>query len=443
MKLMPKSLLARTAWVLGIGFIFMIIEPIIASMVLLNAETKISNYFELITRVKVVTKIISNTKPQDRPWLVSMLGDRLLEISWTTDKPNLQDAKFDWATSQMNAHLSKFFRDVPIQTLITGHPKTQEKQDNDKHRFILFMQIEDSSWLRFRGESPHHQQSLYANAIAILLIFLVSIYLIALLISRQIIKPLREFSAAAIKFSVDINASPLAECGPTEIVQTARAFNTMQQRISHFVSERMQIIAAISHDLRTPLTRLRLRFDGMDKLSDYDKIMSDIDDMQTMLDSTLAFAKDDSKKEVRSRVDLTSLIQTLCDDSSDAGGDIQCELQIAVEYTCGPVALKRALTNIIENALRYGNCAHIQLAADTQQITITISDQGPGIPENEQHKVFMPFYRIEKSRNKKTGGTGLGLTVAKTVISAHGGEITLNNTEGSGLKVSISLPVNL
>jgi len=439
MQLIPKSMLARTAWVLGIGFILMIADGIFVTVMLMNSNEKSSTYYELITRVKIITQLTSNTTISHRTALLNNLNDPLLDVNWNEHKPDLSDIHFDWATSKMNFHLMQFLKDLPIQQLLVGHPNPEVS--NASELFILTLQLNDNSWLQFRGHAPHKHRAFFANIMGIFIVFIVSIFFIALLISRQIIKPLRSFSNAAISFSVDINATPLAETGPIEIIHTARAFNTMQQRISHFVKERMQIIAAISHDLRTPLTRLRLRFDAMDDLPEYDKIITDINDMQTMLDSTLAFAKDDSIQEESTKINLSSLLQTICDDAIDTGGSIKCDLQLGIEINCGPVALKRAINNIVDNALRYGGNALVTLHSDMQQVSIVVKDQGPGIPEQEQAKVLMPFYRIEKSRNKHTGGTGLGLTVAKTIISAHGGEITLDNMKERGLQVIITLPL--
>lgn len=444
MKIIPKSMLARTAWVLGIGFILMIADGIFVVKMLLNSESKSSTYYEFITRVKIITQLTSTTERSQRSTLLNSLNEPQLEILWAETEPDQADLVYDWATKKMNKHLMHFMHNQPVKQIMLGHPKPPPSnsfdQQVDKEKFVLSMQLTDNSWLQFKGRIPNKHRTFVTNVIAIFIVFIVSIFLIALLISRQIIKPLRGFSNAAITFSVDINSVPLAETGPTEIIQTARAFNIMQKRISNFVNERMQIIAAISHDLRTPLTRLRLRFESIETLPDHDKIMSDIKDMQTMLDSTLAFAKDDSKQETRKKVNLTSLLQTICDDNADTGGVINCSLQPGIEYKCGPVALKRAINNIIENAQRYGEYARIELNADTDSITIKISDKGPGIPEEEQQKVLNPFYRIEKSRNKDTGGSGLGLTVAKTIISAHGGEIILKNAADVGLMVIITLP---
>jgi len=439
MQLIPKSMLARTIWVLGIGFILMIADGIFVTVMLMHSNSNSSTYYELITRVKVITRLTSNTNALHRTALLNNLNDPLLDVSWNASKPDISKIHFDWATSKMNFHLMQFLKKLPIQHLVVGHPNSDTS--NSSEHFILTIQLDDNSWLQFRGQAPHKHRAFFANIIGIFIVFIVSIFFIALLISRQIIKPLRSFSNAAISFSVDINAMPLAESGPIEIIHTARAFNTMQQRISHFVKERMQIIAAISHDLRTPLTRLRLRFDAMNNLPEYEKIIMDINDMQTMLDATLAFAKDDSKQEERTKINLTSLLQTICDDAIDAGGKIECDLQLGIEINCGPVALKRAVNNIVDNSLRYGGSALVTLRREMQQVIISVRDQGTGIPEDEQQKVLMPFYRIEKSRNKHTGGTGLGLTVAKTIISAHGGEISLENMEEGGLQVVITLPL--
>jgi signal transduction histidine kinase len=215
----------------------------------------------------------------------------------------------------------------------------------------------------------------------------------------------------------------------------------MQERIRRFVNERMQIIAAISHDLRTPLTRLRLRFESMEDQEQVKKALNDVNEMQVMLDSTLAFARDDASKEKKTRVDITSLVQSICDDAMDTGASINCALQAQLAFECKPVAIRRMITNIVDNAIKYGGKTDISLNQADQSIELRISDRGPGIAIEEREKVFSPFYRIEKSRNRETGGTGLGLTVARTIARAHGGDIRLDQSDNEGLVVIITLPL--
>jgi signal transduction histidine kinase len=215
----------------------------------------------------------------------------------------------------------------------------------------------------------------------------------------------------------------------------------MQQRIRLFVQERMQMIAAISHDLKTPLTRLQLRTDFIEDETQRQKALDDLKEMQVILDSTLSFAKEQSNNEARTQVDFAVLVQSLCDDYTDTGHAVHYHGPEHLTYHCAPVSIRRALSNIINNAIQYGSQAKVELRQDAKQITIGVTDNGQGIPENQREQVFSPFYRMEKSRNRGTGGTGLGLAVARTVVRQHGGDIELNDAQSGGLLVTITLPL--
>jgi len=278
------------------------------------------------------------------------------------------------------------------------------------------------------------------NWVIVITIELSGLIVIAYIISRQLIKPLKQLSDMAQRFSVDMHTAPLEIKGPIEVRNTTQSFNLMQQRIQRFVDERMQLIAAISHDLRTPLTRLRLRLDDLPDKQQQQKAFNDINEMQAMIDSTLAFIRDDSSKEQVTKIDLASLICTICNDSSDTFGPANYIGPNKCICSCKPIAIKRALSNLIENAIKYGEQAKVTLKCCDRKIKITIEDSGPGIPEKEFEQVFLPFYRIENSRNLETGGVGLGLSVSRTIIQSSGGEITLKNISEGGLLITVDLP---
>jgi signal transduction histidine kinase len=200
------------------------------------------------------------------------------------------------------------------------------------------------------------------------------------------------------------------------------------------------MIAAISHDLGTPITRLRLRAEFIEDQEQKQKTLADLEEMNRMISSTLTFARDDSVQEPRTLVDLAALIRSVCGDLSDAGLMVECEQHEPLSYSCRPTALRRALTNLIENAAKYGERARISIIDGGQDVTVQIDDLGPGIPEDQLENVFRPFHRLEGSRSRQTGGTGLGLTVARTIVRAHGGEIVLQNRSGRGLRVQVTLP---
>ncbi|KPJ92173.1 MAG: histidine kinase [Gammaproteobacteria bacterium SG8_11] len=273
-----------------------------------------------------------------------------------------------------------------------------------------------------------------------LVVFGGGITLLAVLTTRRIIKPLQTFAEAAQRFGINVDAPPLDESGPSEIQRAAQAFNQMQERIRLFVQERMQMIAAISHDLKTPLTRLQLRTDFIEDETQRQKALDDLKEMQVILDSTLSFAKEHSNNEARTQVDLAVLVQSLCDDYADAGHTVNYQGDDHLTYHCAPVSIRRALSNIINNAVQYGERADVELKQYAHRITINVADTGPGIPQDKREQVFSPFYRLEKSRNRETGGTGLGLAVARTIVRQHGGDIELTDRENGGLIVTITLP---
>jgi signal transduction histidine kinase len=274
---------------------------------------------------------------------------------------------------------------------------------------------------------------------------------------RRATGPLKTFAAAARDLGADANAPPLAEGGPREVREAARAFNGMRERIRRFVEDRTRMVAAISHDLRTPITRLRLRAELMEEGEPRAKMLADLGEMERMVSATLAFARDDATPAARAPFDLAELLRGLVADGRARAGESPRAYQDAPlpgrglksEYA-GPsarmitgdaLALKRAFANLLDNAWRYGGAARVTLSEADGQVAIAVDDDGPGIPEGEQDNVFRPFYRLEGSRSRETGGAGLGLALARSTILAHGGTIDLANRPDGGLRVRVSLPL--
>ena len=200
------------------------------------------------------------------------------------------------------------------------------------------------------------------------------------------------------------------------------------------------MIAAIAHDLGTPITRLRLRAEYVEDEEQHKKMLADLHEMEEMIAATLAFARDDGASEPREIFDLNSLLQSICDDISDSGYTVEFLPGGRLPYAFRLVALRRAFTNLLNNAVTYGEKAHLSVEDRSDAIVVRIDDDGPGIPEELHEEVFKPFRRLETSRSRETGGTGLGLTVARTIIRAHGGDIVLSNRTEGGLRVEVTLP---
>ena len=266
------------------------------------------------------------------------------------------------------------------------------------------------------------------------------IVLCSLWFARSAARNLSQFSAAADAVGRSVEAPLLPESGPREVRLAAKAFNRMQERLRRFVNDRTQMLAAISHDLRTPLTRLRLRAEFVDDDTQRAKMLGDIAEMEAMISATLAFARDDAVREPRAPQDLDQLLDQLASDLCDGGYPVVYEPTEPVVVTCSAGGIRRALANLAENAVKYGGVARLSLERDGDVVTILIDDDGPGIAPELAEQVFQPFFRIEGSRNRDTGGVGLGLSVARTIIRGHGGDITLGDRPEGGLRVTVTLP---
>ncbi len=264
---------------------------------------------------------------------------------------------------------------------------------------------------------------------------------------RRLLVPVRTLAQAAERLGRDVASAPsLPETGPSELVTAAIAFNTMAARIRRFVEDRTFLLTAIGHDLRTPITRLKLRAEYMEDEEQRLKMLADLDEMEAMVSATLAFGRDVATSEAVTRLDLPILLRTILDEAADGDPEHQDTLAYTgpehLPIRARPLGLKRALTNLVGNALKYGDAARVRLSQPQRQLVqIDIEDNGPGIASEQQETVFEPFRRLETSRNRETGGSGLGLSIARNIIRAHGGDILLINRPGGGLRATISLPI--
>ena len=224
--------------------------------------------------------------------------------------------------------------------------------------------------------------------------------------SSRMTRPLRRFADAAERIGMDVRSPPLDEAGSRELRNAARAFNRMQERLRHLVDDRTMMLTAISHDLRTVLTRLRLRSEFIADEEQRGKAIADLDDMQSMLDATLIFARDDVEDEARVAIDLAALVRSLCDDLADVGEQVVCGGPDRVLVTCAPRAIRRAIGNVLTNALRYGREADVGISTGEQGVTVAVADRGPGIPPHRRKDAFRPFHRLDAARGRDGVGPG-------------------------------------
>ena len=278
------------------------------------------------------------------------------------------------------------------------------------------------------------------RAVISLLLLAGILALIVAWLLRRVTRPLAQLAQQAEQFGCGQDIPPLAETGPQEVQETLAAFNRMQTRLNRFVQDRTQMLAAISHDLRTPLTSLRLRSEFLPDGEDKQRLQQTLETMEEMLKATLAFARDDQAAEASRSIDLVSLLQSLCDDYQDAGQPVSCLAAGQLAYICRPALLRRVLQNLIDNALTYAGSAEVSMTREEDGLQIRVRDHGPGIPEADLEQVFQPFVRLDSSRNTDRGSVGLGLAIARTLIHRHGGELSLHNHPQGGLEATIQLP---
>lgn len=257
---------------------------------------------------------------------------------------------------------------------------------------------------------------------------------------RLATRPLSRLAEAARALGEDPERAPLNTSGPAEVAQAAQAFNQMQQRIREHVSERTRILAAISHDLQTPITRLRLRAELVDDDGLRTRIQSDLDGMQALIKEGLAYARSLDDRAPVQPIALDRLLEALCDDGRDMGWAVQLHGGAPAPVHGQVTGLRRALWNLIENGVKFGGTVDIELSQDDAATRVRIRDHGPGLPEAELEKVFEPFYRTESSRNRDTGGTGLGLSIARNLLRHQRAELRLRNHPEGGLEALVTLP---
>ena len=322
-----------------------------------------------------------------------------------------------------------------------------------RRRTIAFLLPDERRWVTIHYIQP--RPSLFRSP-TFPIAFLIKTFTGGLLILwgvRRLIAPVSTLAAAAEELGRNVNAPPMPEDGPREVARAAHAFNTMAHRIRRYLMDRTLMLTAIGHDLRTPITRLKLRAEFVEDDEMRAKMLSDLDELESMVAATLAFGRDAAQREPMGQINLTALLQTIADEAAETCPDMADRIAFVsempdVHVRARPMALKRALSNLVTNAIKYGGGVQIVLLpprpgegedADESRVTILIEDDGPGLPTEDLERMFDPFVRAEQSRNRETGGTGLGLSISRNIIWGLGGDIRLGNRQPHGLRVTVTL----
>ncbi len=306
--------------------------------------------------------------------------------------------------------------------------------------FLAGVRRSDGTWRSVNRVVEGFPNALHRRAMLLFALGAATLMPLAWLFARALSAPIRRFSEAAQRLGMDPSAPALAREGPREMLVAVDSFNTMQARLNRLIRERTNMVGAIAHDLRTPLTRLAFRLDDLPSPL-REKVDRDIQEMKTMISAALDFIRDRSVTTQLERLDFRLLVESVVDNQSDLGHDVTLQAGEPLTLTGNPLALRRMIANLVENALKYGERARLRLRVVDNRCVLEIDDDGPGIPESLQEQVFEPFFRLESSRNRDTGGIGLGLSTVRAIVLEHGGDITLGNRKGGGLRVSVVLPV--
>ena len=438
----PRSLANRTAVVLILGLLLVQVLGLLIHTFNQIDLVRLARMQELALRISSLYRSVALSPAAERQTALREI-DPLSRLTATLDEtPAPSDLPPAMASIQRDLRLSLQFSPIPPSArwkalLIRG--------SFGDRRLLISMQLPTGEWLNIPAAIPPFVPFLTAPFLVPFILMALATLGLVIWGVRQFSAPMRELAEAAERLGTDVNASPMPERGSSEVIKAARAFNTMADRIRRFVRDRTFLLTAIGHDLRTPITRLKLRAEWMDDEEQRAKMLADLDELEGMVAATLAFGRDDAASESMRAVDLAELLRTVLDEAADArtgGAELTSyEGPDHQPVRARPVAIKRALSNLVNNALNYGGSARVCLLAPKDStVTVLVEDNGPGIPPGELERVFEPFHRLEVSRNRETGGTGLGLPIARNILRAHGGDVVLSNRPSGGVKAAVTLP---
>jgi signal transduction histidine kinase len=436
-RLIPRSITAQITGVVAISALIGIVLAAATLWLVFDSPSRSDGPMARVTRMAQITQLLEaadGPAEMDQVLAVVRRADPKVErvaISDLVPSPTANHPPLpSWRALRLLASLPGIklldglrYRQGPSSQIIT--------RLNDRYALVFDGNLEGALWPFF-----------FTPTALLLMIVLVSMLLLSVYAVRWITAPLAAVANAATAFGrSQLGGSELNRRGSREIIQVTDALNEMRTRIGGLLDDRTRMLAAISHDLRTPLTRLRLRSERINQDTLRTAMQKDLTVVSRMLDDTLEYLRDDARSETVARIDLASFLQTICSDFADVGHAVSYAGPPRLAYACRPRALSRAITNIVDNAVKHGRNVTVGLSRTTpDQIEIEVLDDGPGIPSPLRTKVFEPFFKADDARSQDNGGFGLGLSIARDIIKRHGGGIEMRPREPSGLRVLLVLP---
>jgi signal transduction histidine kinase len=442
-RFLPGSVAGRMTLVLIAGMLLVVVAGIAVGTVTMGAGQA-----SLVDRVATLVAVAEAVPAAARPTVYAgaeRAGLSIRDVAGTEAGPAVLP---DWFTDRLGERLARELAPLGARVLAIGHTVGTGARERTRvwtswEPILVRVELSDGTRLHMVAHGRWSPFELMRRLAPILFVIGIGLTGLAVWVARRITRPLGRFAEATVRLGADVTAAaPLDEKGPSEIREVARAFNTMQAQIRRLLEGRTHMLAAVSHDLRTPLTRLRLRTEFVEDDQERAKMLKDLDEMEAMIHAAIAYARSDGGGESPVTVDIGDLLEEIRMEMVEAGHRVRLERPGDVSWEGRLLALKRALRNLVENAVNYGGHAEVRVTMALLDITITVEDGGPGIPDEEVEKVFTPFYRLERSRSRDTGGAGLGLALARAVIREHGGDITLSNRPEGGLRQTVVLPRN-
>jgi signal transduction histidine kinase len=437
-RVWPQSLAGRTLLLLLATALVVYLGSILAYRLLAQDAAERSRLAQIADRLGTAMDTVAELPPADRAAAARALSSASFRVIWSTTSLVDDASAGDAGLRELRRRLMTLNPDLSGRDL---HLRWDEHASAGGHSVLLgAAELTDHSYVIFSAAIVPTAILSPPGAVFAASFVFASLIVVAVFLLHTINAPLRRLTHAVHRYGRD-QPAVLPERGPREIVEVERAFNAMRSRIDQLIADRTQALAAVSHDLRTPIARLRLRSELLSDTSLRVECERDLAEMEAMIDSTLAYLRGEDNAEPRRSTDLASMLGTLVDAAVDAGRKATLSGPRHMVAVVRGLSIKRALANLIDNAVTYGGCAWVSLEQTTDEIRIIVDDEGPGIAETDMPHVFEPFRRLEPSRNLGTGGVGLGLTIARQAVEREGGSLRLCNRRSGGLRAEVRLPL--